>query len=92
MGELAEEYIDAVRKNNHREADKVYKEIQEHNVGANKKVKVSKRKVMAAYNTIKGDKSFLRRRLIDPGAHATILTRSGGKTRRRPRRSGKTDL
>jgi hypothetical protein len=81
MSDLADEYIEAVKNNNHNKADKVYKEIHNHNqlsVG-NEKVYVSKKKVMAAYNSIKGDKSFLTRRLKDPGSHLTILTKRGGK-------------
>lgn len=92
MSELADEYIKAVKNNNHNKADKVYKEISEHNQlsTGNEKVYVSKKKVMAAYNSIKGDKSFLSRRLKEPGSHVTILTKRGGKKTLRKMKTRRT--
>lgn len=85
MPSLAEEYVAAVKANNHNKANDVYKKL----LAAGEKV--SKKKVMAAYNAIKGPKEFLRRAIINPGYHSSIFgmetkakkkTKKGGKTRR----------
>lgn len=76
MPSLAEEYIAAVKANDHNKMDKLFNELDR------ARKTVSKKKVMAAYKEVNGNKDFLRRRLVSPASHHTILGKSGGKTRR----------